>query len=499
MKELLEDLESAGSQRVRQAVAELAGQPLPRAALALCAVAWQRWAEGDPTRRAGHRFWRFQANRLGWRTADDWTDADDIRAALGEVLRAQLPAQWEALVRAAALFNGIFPVEVYIGNGDTGGYTLDCQRLWQEFAPYKEWFAEALPLSESLRREWITVAQIFWSHFRWQADDSFYGTFSEPACGYLLAQAVALAAPYPIQYYYFYRQLPATALSHGGPDSVGQELKLQSGLGLTYFYYAQYCQYHRHDYAAALTYYQRFLDAEPDCQPDNRFYLFDRDATTRSHPPSAQEALTEMGTCYWQQGRQPAAQAAFQQAIARAPDNFQAPYERLGYLLRAQGATAAALPWLARKAEVCAQTAMQDAGQLPGIGSLFYYDPSRPGPADLRRYPNGYAWCDPAARVRVLEVNELYKEVADAYFYELGDYPRAGSYYKKYLAHLSQLNPDDPLVYARKTDAAESQLRLAVEQGDYWQARSLGEKLLRLAPGNAVAQLYLARIRQRFA
>jgi tetratricopeptide (TPR) repeat protein len=498
VKALLEALEGATSRPVRQAVAELAAQVLPRPALALCAVAWQRWAGGDPTARPGHRFQQFQANRLGWRTADDWTAADDIQAELAAVLRAQLPTQWEKLVAAAAIFNGIFPVEVYIGNGDTGGYTLDCQRLWQAFAPYREWFAEALPLSESLRREWITLAQVYWSHFRWQADDWFYGTFSEAACGYLLAQAVVLHSSYPIQYYYFYQQLPV--YGEAGPAGAGEALALQSGLGLTYFYYAQYCQYHRQDYATALAYYQRFLAAEPACLPDNHFYLFDRDATTRSYPPSTQVARTEMGNCYLRQGQLPAARAAFEQAIALRPDNFEAPYERVAHVLRAQGELAAALPWLARKAEVCTQTVVPHYGsRLVGIGSYFYYDPTNPGPQNLGTYPNAWDWYDPAARVRVLEVNELYKELADAYFYELGDFPAAGVYYKKYLAFLSQRNPDDPVVRARKLDASESQLRLAVEQGDYWQARSLGEKLLRLAPDSPVAQLYLARIRQRFA
>lgn len=498
MKALLEALEGPESQQVRRAVAGLAAQALPLPALALCAVAWQRWAGGDPTAWPGHRFYRFQANRLGWRTADDWTGADDIAAALGELLRAQLPAEWERLLAAAAIFNGIFPTEVYIGNADTGGYALDCQRLWQDFAPYREWFAEALPLSEALRREWITLAQVYWSHFRWQADDSFCGTFSEPACGYLLAQAVALHAPYPIQYYYFYRQLPL--YGEAEPAGSGQELALQSGLGLTYFYYAQYCQYHSQDFALALTYYQRFLAAEPACLPDNLFFLFDRDASTRSYPPSTQEALTEMGNCYLQQGWLPAARAAFEQAIAQRPDNFQAPYERLAYSLQALNERAMALPWLARKAEVCAQTVVQHFGsRVVGMRYCYYYDPTIPGPQDLGSHAHAGHWYDAASRIRVLEVNELYKVLADTYFYELADYQPAGVYYKKYLTGLSQQNPNDSLVVARKIDASESQLRLAMEQGDFWQARSLAEKLLRLAPNNQVAPLYLARLRQRFA
>ena len=101
-----------------------------------------------------------------------------------QLLQRQLPAQWEALLQAARLFNYAYPVYVYIGNGDVGGYTPDCRALWQDFEPLREWFADALPWSEALRREWITVAQILWYHCRWQPDDWYDGTFSAPACEY---------------------------------------------------------------------------------------------------------------------------------------------------------------------------------------------------------------------------------------------------------------------------------------------------------------------------
>jgi hypothetical protein len=499
MQQLLTTLAGSNSSAALAAARQLAAGPpaLPPAALALCAWAWHRWA-ADPTQRPAARFRQLQVNRLQWRAADDWTAAGAVQEALAGLLERQLPAQHAALRAAAGIFNGILPVEVEIGNADTGGYRIDCAGQWAAFAPFREWFAGALPLAEALRCEWVTLAQVYWGHFRWQADDWYYGTFSAAASGYLLGQAVGLALPYPIQYYYFYRELPVgyTEVSTAGE---GQELALESGLGLTYFYYAQWCQYHGADAGRALDYYQRFLAAEPGCQPDNRFYLFDRDPSTRSYPPSRQEALTEMGNIYWQQGQDAAAQAAFGQAIATAPDNVQAPYERLAALLRARGDTAAALPWLARKAAVCTQ--WQTPGYGPrhtGLGLLLYYDPANLTPQDMRDYPHGGYWCDRVARVWVLEVNELYRELADTYYYELGDYPAAGRYYKLYLTGLARLRPG-PQRQARAIDASESQLRLALELGDYWQARSLGEKLLQLDADNQAARLALARIRARFA
>ena len=498
MNALFTALAGSHSPAAHAAARELAALPtLPPAALAVCAWAWHRWA-ADPTARPAARFGQLQVNRLAWRAAGDWTAAEATREALAALLQAQLPEQHAELLAAAGIFEGIFPVEVYIGNGDTGGYTVDCAGQWAAFAPFREWFAAALPLAEALRGEWVTLAQVYWGHFRWQADDWFNGTFSAEAGGYLLGQAVTLAVPYPIQYYYFYRELPMGYTEVATADE-GEEVELQSGLGLTYFYYAQWCEYHGAEPARALDYYRRFLAAEPGCQPDNRFYLFDRDATTRSYPPSRQEALTGMGNIYLQQRQPDAAQAAFEQAIAEAPANVQAPYERLAALLRAQGEMAAALPWLARKAEVCAQWQAPSYGpRHTGLELLLYYDPANPAPQNLRDYPHGGNWYDLVARVRVLEVNELYRELADTYCYELGDYPAAGRYYKLYLAGLARQRPG-PQRLARTIDAAESRLRLALEQADYWQARSLGEKLLQLDADNQLARRELARIRQRFA
>ena len=496
MDALLTALTSHARQQVQAAVAGLTAQlqPLAPAHLALCAWVWHRWDAASPAVRY-RKYQLFQANALGWRQMDDPAGGEEIRVALAGLLQQQLPAQWEDLLQAAALFTCAYPVDVYVGNGDVGGYLTDCQQHWQAFEPFREWFEQALPLAETLAYEWITVAQVFWNHFRWQPDDSYDGTFSEPACAYLLARAVTLDCALPIQYYYFYEERPY----YEGEDRVeGQLLSLQSGLGLTYFFYAQFCQYHRQELGEALTYYRRFLELEPDCLPDNRFYVDNRDATLRTYPPSTQEALTEIGNIELLQQQPGAAGHAFEQAVALRPDNAQAPYERLAYLHRQQGNLPATLHYLALKAQVCTQVVERGYGhQSVGIGAYFCYDPASLTPQPLTTTPSGYSFSDLALRVRIERVGELYKQLADGYFYELHDYQQAGIYYKKYLAYPRQYLRYQPAQEANRTDAAESQIRLAMEMGDYWQARSLCEKLLRTAPDNKVAYQYLAHVRKQ--
>ena len=70
MHTLLKSLESNAGTQVQEAVAQLAAQSLPQAALALCAVAWHRWARTAPA-ALGTRYQKFQAIYLGWRAVDD--------------------------------------------------------------------------------------------------------------------------------------------------------------------------------------------------------------------------------------------------------------------------------------------------------------------------------------------------------------------------------------------------------------------------------------------
>ncbi|MGI4875763.1 MAG: hypothetical protein ACRYFX_31790 [Janthinobacterium lividum] len=496
MHTVLTALTSHAHQPVRAAVAQLALLPLAPAHLALCAWVWHRWKPPVPTEYY-YDSNIFQANRLGWRQMDDPSAGEEVRAALAELLQQQLPKQWKVLLRAASLFNCAYPEDVYEGgNSQVGGYVAHCRQHWRDFERFKDWFEQALPLAETLVCEWITVAQVFWNHYRWQPDNWFYGTFSEPACAYLLAKAITLDCAYPIQYYYFYKEQP----HYEGEDRVdGQELALQSGRGLTYFFYAQFCQYHRQELGEALTYYRRFLELEPDCLPDNRFHIYSRDATKRSYPPSTQEALTEIGNIGLLQQQPAAARQAFEQAVALRPESVQAPYERLAHLARQQGDLPATLRYLARKAQVCAQARVERGHgyQSVGVGAYFCYDPTNPAPQPLDTAPSGYSYSDPAARVRVERIAEIYKQLADTFFYELYDYRQASIYYKKYLAYPRHYLRYTATGEAGQLEAAESQIRLAMEMGDYWQARSLCEKLLRTAPHNKVAYQYLGHVRKR--
>ena len=106
-------------------------------------------------------------------------------------------------------------------------------------------------------------------------------------------------------------------------------------------------------------------------------------------------------------------------------------------LLQWEGQLAAALPYLARRAQLCTQAIVGYAGwRTAGVPTYFYYDPSAEDclAVDTDRY--GVGWSDPATRVRVYYVSELDKQLADAYFYELHDYRQTAPYYKKYLAYL---------------------------------------------------------------
>lgn len=498
MQEHLQKLASPHGAEVQRAIEELSRpETLPPAAQALCAHAWQRWGF-EPAAATAGRSRQFQAHRLGWYVVDDQAGAGPaIRAALAALLRRHLPAEWEALLTAAGLFSAIYPVDVYIGNADAAGYTLDCRARWAEFEPFREWFRAALPLSEALSREWVTLAQVFWAHFRWQPDDWYYGTFSEQACAYLLRHAVEAAVPYPIHYYDLYRQRPTHDYAADAEPHPGELLPLHSGLGLTYFYYAQFCQYHLRDAALALEYYHRFLAAEPDCLPDNHFYLFSRDATLRAYPPSTQEALTEIGQLLLDQGQPEATRHAWRRAVALRFDNFQAPYERLAALTARQGDAAGGLHWLGQKARVCAQALIREGGRrAQGIGAYVHYDPASTAELVLTTAPGGYDWSDPSTRARLARVVDLYRELADGYFYELLDYDRAAHYYKLHLEALRPY-PDAEPWRGQRLATEESRIRLALEQRDYWQARSLCEKLLRLNADNATALRSLAHIRRQ--
>ena len=124
-----------------------------------------------------------------------------------------------------------------------------------------------------------------------------------------------------------------------------------------------------------------------------------------------------------------------------------------------------------------------------------YYDPSAHNclVADADQY--GFFLSNASTRVRVHDVGELYKQVADAYCYELQDCYQAAPYYKKCLAYLDSRPKNNPAWLGQKVDASESQIRLAMELGDYCQARALCEKLPRLVPDNATARRYLGHIR----
>jgi tetratricopeptide (TPR) repeat protein len=464
-------LESPDPAQVRQALAALEGVMVTEAMLALVAVVAQLWQpphSDKPCLDARD----FQALQLGWRPAEPQPDlAQELTACLARHQRPELGP-------AATIFSLSCPVPVYVGNGDLGGYEADCPSLWQAFAPHAAAFEAALELSPRLEAQWVTVAQVLWAHFRWEL------AFSPAAAGYFLAKAVTLAPGPPVHYYQLFAELPLAEARP--PAAEGTPLALYSAVGVTCFYYAQFCQYHGQDLAKALAFYQRFAKLEPDCLPDNRVYLHLRHlpgcVEGRWYPPCVQEAWAEMGRLHAQQNDWAQAQACLEKAVALRPGNFRAPYEHLAQVYEHQGRLSESLALLARQNELKLQAVFLDNG----------YPVARPTAlAQMQGYWQ-YAPEAPEVNERVprfrlqltATVADVYERLANTYYEQLADRQLAGVYFKKFLQFAAQVAPE------RVTAAIENQIRLAMDGGDYWQARSLCQKI----PQSPTAQWYLKQI-----
>jgi tetratricopeptide (TPR) repeat protein len=467
-------LESPDPAQVRQALASLAGVVVTEAMLALVAVVAQLWQPPRSDKPCLDER-NFQAHQLGWRPAVPQPAlAYELAACLGQHHRAELGP-------AAAIFGLSCPVPVYVGNGDLGGYEADCQLLWQAFAPQATAFEAALELSPRLEAQWITVAQVLWAHFRWEP------VFSPAAAGYFLAKAVTLAPSLPVHYYQLFTDLPLAEARP--PTDEGTPLALYSAVGVTCFYYAQFCQYHELDPAKALAFYQRFAKLEPDCLPDNRVYLHLNHlpgcVEGRWYPPCVQEAWAEMGRLHAQQNDWGQAQDCLEKAVALRPDNFRAPYEHLAQVYEQQGRLPKQLALLARKNELMLQAVLVDNGHMvtrPAalVQTQWYLQYVPEAPAANERFPR------PHLQITTT-VADVYEQLANAYYEQLADRQWASVYLKKFLQFAGQVAPE------RVTAAIENQVRLAMDGGDYWQARSLCQKI----PHSPTARWYLRLIAER--
>ncbi|MDX2049717.1 MAG: hypothetical protein SFT93_00860, partial [Rickettsiaceae bacterium] len=398
---------------------------------------WQYITETHTTRRniRGEYTRFFQCLELKWRDFNysNTTIISEICQKIYEILKAQLPNnQIDSLLQAAKFFNIAYPEIVEVGNGDTEGYDENAPMLWEHFKPYCIYFEYLLGKYQVFDYEWISTAQVLWEHCRW-VGNQYEDYFCEKATGYFLAKAVALNPSIPIHYLHLRSQRVRYKDNyHSEMLENDVFIQLNSPLGMTFLYYAQYLHYQLANNELALKYYQKFLDYEPELLPENRFNFKSESAYARMYPPSTQTALTEMGEIYLQNDDLAKAEMFFEQAISLRPNNFQAPYQLLAEVREKQGKHLVKAQLWEQKIETF------ELSKLKGIQAIcweVHYAPQNQSyyPLDGNYY----------TRIRVSYPHEYAQKAADFYFISRM-YSEAQRMYKK----LKQFLKDD--IYTNK-------------------------------------------------
>ena len=274
------------------------------------------------------------------------------------------PTEVDSLIEAALFFNIAYPEAVGIGNADADEFADTAYDRWDKFEPRRERFEKLLGRFEAFDQEWITVAQVLWQNHRWS------GKFHEEAACYFLQKAITLRPKIPIHYLNFVDIYQTDKK---------QEIKLQSPLGVTHFYLAEYLFYFKKDYVQALKHYSVFVKEEPSLLPNNTFELDGRFEYQRVYPASTQEGLTQIARIHMLCNHLDDAKAYLQQAIESRPDNFQAPFELLAEINIQEGKVKEAIELLLNKIKAMKKKAFYivfDPNEKEGK-SLFHESYSR--------------------------------------------------------------------------------------------------------------------------
>ncbi len=423
----------------------------------------------------------FQSWQLGWR--DFQNDSEDlineICVTIKQKIRTQLSDnETDNLLIAADIFNVAYSEVVEVGNGNTDGYDENVPCHWEFFKPYRAYFEIVLGRTQVFDNEWITVAQVMWEHCRW-VGDRYQDYFCEEAVGYFLAKAVELNPSIHLHYVNLRSKRSPYYPTYRSPNPQDEFLQLKSKLGLTYLYYAQYLYYQAFNYDLALSYYQKFVENEPDLLPNNIFRFKSECAYERMYPPSIQTALTEMGCIYLKINDLEKAEFYFQKAISIRKDNFQAPYQLLAEIKMKQGKVTEALDLWTKKIETFS---------LPPKKQILFevhYAPQNPQEYALEG--------DYYRRIEVSFAHEYALRIADLYF-QAQNFEKAQVMYKKVKDFLNDKNYADILYFIAKIDSKplkikvlEKQMQIAFSTKDFWQARSISEQILKTDSQNQSA------------
>jgi tetratricopeptide (TPR) repeat protein len=472
-------IESNLPQNVQLALALAEGiEEFTEGMLGILCVNFHKWKEKNQY-KSYYDYSLFQCNRLNW---EPKTKDDVIAEQIKLVLAAHTSYPVDQLLESSQLFYLIYPIPVYVGNADCGGYTGNVQELFEKFLPFAAMYEEALEISEQFASEYITLAQILWAYFRWLPTNSFKTNdcFSVKTADYFLGKAIKMQPEIPIHYIAIFKK---HAYWDKSQYIEAEEYTLQSKNGLTFFYYAQCCQYHTLDFEKALFYYQQFLKAEPELLPENNFKLYFDESSKRYYYPSVQEALTEIGKIYLEQNKPKEAEFYLRRAIDCRPEHHQTPYEWMAVLKERQGKITESLEYFALKVAYVEKSNLRYFGENEKHLCYFNYKPvaeEKPNRAILNTE------IDYSEKLQTTLISSVLLHIADTYLFELTDYQNAGIYYKKALFHCNS---------EQKIQIIENQIRIAVDMEDYWQARNLAEKLMRLQKSNPTAKLYLQKIR----
>lgn len=295
----------------------------------------------------------FQSYTLKWREEfiGGGTSGEIRREIYDQCFRAiQRSTSDEALaiMQAARMLDVAYPFEEGIGNADGVFYDELFHEEWTQFSQHRGYFEALLNKVKVFDYEWITLAQVLWL---------FYRDVNHEAMEYFLETALRLNPSIPIHYF---------DMKYWQHDSKNEEETrrhtMQSGLGITWFYYAEMQYYHKRNNDEALRYYTMFCEAEPQYLPNNDF---ERDAMDyfvhRSrYPASTQEAKAQIARIYLQMGDVQQAEIAAEEAIALRPNNFQTPYEVLADVKAQQGLLREQIALLEAKAAAMVKTRIRD-------------------------------------------------------------------------------------------------------------------------------------------
>lgn len=342
----------------------------------------------------------FQSVALNWWKYEQGTVDEETRLAIINFVLAQLKHHFSeeeavGLLQASEIFSCAYPETQGIGNADGVFFDESIAGAWHLYFPYKHHFEAFVGKHQIFDNEWITLAQVLWQHYRWTYD------FSAEATAYFLAKAVEFTPALPIQY------INLHAYQAGKEKEADAHHVLQSNMGMTYYYYAEFLYYHEKDYAKALAYYAQFVALEPALLPHNLIELDANFASEFVYPPSTQMALAQIAHIYRLQNNREKAKEYIEKAIAIRENNFETPYELLAEMLEEEGNIQEAIFLYEKKINAMQSSIIR---QYYGRSSVQYYLVYAP-----EKETTQYAYFGTYYRAKVVFLHDFYLKIAELY------------------------------------------------------------------------------------